>query len=77
MLAGRNGARGRICTCTGDVLDFMPLHCVTRANGMELQPVLPGHEFFTNEILRLLRGGIVAGMLITRSLRAAPDTAGL
>jgi len=44
---------------------------------MELQPVLPGHEFFTNEILRLLRGGIVAGMLITRSLRAAPDTAGL
>jgi hypothetical protein len=25
MLAGRNGARGRTCTCTVDVLDVVPL----------------------------------------------------
>src|SRR5882724_6257644 len=30
-----NGARGRICTCTGDALDVVPLHWATRANGME------------------------------------------
>ena len=35
MLAGRNGARGRIRTCTGDALDVVPLHWATRANGME------------------------------------------
>ena len=35
MLAGRNGARGRICTCTGDALDVVPLRWATRANGME------------------------------------------
>src|ERR671931_624453 len=31
MLAGRNGARGRIRTCTGDALDFVSLHWTTRA----------------------------------------------
>ena len=35
MLAGRNGARGRGCTCTRDVLDVVPLHWATRAMGME------------------------------------------
>src|ERR1017187_587444 len=35
MLAGQIGARGRICTCTGDVLDLVPLHWATRANGMD------------------------------------------
>ncbi len=35
MLAGQNGARGRIGTCTVDVLDVVPLHWATRANGME------------------------------------------
>src|SRR5690349_12424161 len=35
MLAGQNGARGRDCTCTVDVLDVVPLHWATRANGME------------------------------------------
>src|SRR5438552_17361286 len=35
MLAGRNGARGRTCTRTGDALDVVPLHWATRANGME------------------------------------------
>ena len=35
MLAGQNGARGRICTRTGDVLDVVPLRWATRANGME------------------------------------------
>lgn len=31
MLAGQIGARGRTCTCTGDVLDVVPLHWATRA----------------------------------------------
>src|SRR5687768_12654186 len=35
MLAGQNGARGRICTCTGDVLDVVPLRWATRANRRE------------------------------------------
>src|SRR6266705_5580165 len=35
MLAGQNGARGRVRTCTGDVLDVVPLRWATRANGME------------------------------------------
>ena len=33
MLAGRNGARGRIRTRTGDVLAVVPLHWATRAEG--------------------------------------------
>jgi hypothetical protein len=35
MLAGQIGARGRICTRTGDVLDVVSLHWTTRAKMME------------------------------------------
>ena len=55
------GARGRSCTCTGDVLDVVPLHWATRAvrsaKEWSLQPVLLRQEFFTKEIRRLLHGG--------------------
>ena len=53
-----NGARGRICTCTGDALDVVPLLVGLRERKeWSLLPVLPRREFFTKEICRLLQGG--------------------
>ena len=37
-----------------------------------LQSVLPRQEFFTKEIRRLLRGGVVAGMQMPRNPECCP-----
>src|SRR5690348_16641252 len=70
-----SGARGRIRTCTGDLLKVVSLlldyaSCWRRATWI-LQPVLPRQEFFTKEIRRLLRGGKDG-----RSLRCCPGQKG-
>ena len=57
MLAGRNGARGRIRTRTADALDIVSLLFGLRERRWSLQPVLPRHGFFTKEIGGLPHGG--------------------
>ena len=63
MLAGRNGARGRICTCTGDALDSVSLGGRLLRLGLRelikriLQPVMLRQNRFTKAIRRLLHGG--------------------
>lgn len=58
-----NRARGRIRTCTGDVLNVVSLlldyaSCWRRAtNKWSLQPVMLRRDFLTREACRLLRGG--------------------
>ena len=65
MLAGRNGARGRTRTCTGDALNVVSLlldyaSCLRRATIWSLQPVMLRQDDFTKVIRRLLHGGGVA-----------------
>ena len=61
MLAGQIGARGRVRTCTGDVLDVVSLllDYASKTNWI-LQPVMLRQNRFTKMIRRLLRGGKVA-----------------
>lgn len=59
MLAGQIGARGRSCTCTGDVLDVVPLHWATRAAGAVPQRMEPP------------AGAAPAGILYKRNPQAA------
>ena len=59
MLAGRNDARGRIRTRTGDALDVVSLLVGLRERTKwVLQPVLIRRDSFTKAICRLLRGGV-------------------
>ena len=61
MLAGQNGARGRIRTCTGDALDVVSLlldHASRKVWG--LRPVMPRPGLLTNRACGLPRGGDMA-----------------
>ena len=50
MLAGRNGARGRVRTCTGDALDVGSLRLdYASKDNWGLPPVLPRRDFLTKE----------------------------
>ena len=73
MLAGLNGARGRIRTCTGDVLNVVSLllDYASKYN-WGLPPVLPRRDFLTKEACGLPQGGEVVAIP-----SAALGTAGL
>jgi len=53
----KDGARGRVCTCTGDALDVVSLLLDYASKKRILQPVLPRQGRFTKATRRLLRGG--------------------
>ena len=72
MLAGRNGARGRIRTCTGDALDVVSLLLDYASEKWSLPPVLPRPDFHTKEACGLPQGGEVVAIP-----SAALGTAGL
>ena len=73
MLAGRNGARGRIRTCTGDALDVVSLLLdYASKDNWGLPPVLPRRDFLTKEACGLPQGGEVVAIP-----SAALGTAGL
>src|SRR6266542_6154123 len=72
MLAGRNGARGRIRTCTGDVLDIVSLLVGLREQKKwSLPPVLPRHDFLTKEVgSASARRPKMAGRAVARRAKA-------
>ena len=72
MLAGQNGARGRIRTCTGDALDVVSLLLDYASEKWSLPPVLPRPGFLTKEACGLPQGGEVVAIP-----SAALGTAGL
>ena len=67
------GARGRIRTCTGDVLNVVSLLLdYASKDKWSLPPVLPRRDFLTKEACRLPQGGEMVAVS-----SAALDTAGL
>ena len=63
MLAGPNGARGRIRTCTGDALDVVSLllDYASEMDGASCR-CCPGADFLTKEACGLPQGGEVVAI---------------
>ena len=73
MLAGQNGARGRSCTCTGDVLNvvFLLLDYASK-DKWSLLSVQSRRDFLPKEACGLPQGGEMVAVS-----SAALDTVGL